>query len=243
MTTEVMTRLDKVLADADIGTRSECSKYIRRGLVTVDTLIVRKPDQKVSDGSVIAFDGTVITRKRRTVCMMNKPSGLVTSTQDDVSDTVMSILPQVFLSQDVVPAGRLDKDTEGLLIFTNDGDLLHRLISPKSDVRKKYLVRHEGTLTQSCIDMAREGIVLKDKSVCKSALVSRISDNESTIEITQGMYHQVKRMYAAMGLHVTYLRRIAIGGLELSDLGIGCTRELTEEEERLLFEGDGNGEN
>ena len=174
-------------------------------------------------------------RHREVVCILNKPAGFVTSTEDDRNPTVMELLPQELLRQKVVPAGRLDKDTEGLLVFTNNGELLHKLISPKYEVPKVYYVEHEGDVTDSIIQRASDGVVLKDGTVCKSAVIERLGEGKSTICIREGMYHQVKRMYAALGLHVNYLRRIQIGGVKLGDLEVSKVRELTEEEKTLLL--------
>ena len=165
---------------------------------------------------------------------MYKPSGFVTSTEDDRSRTVMELLPEEMLRQKVVPAGRLDKDTEGLLVFTNNGELLHKLISPKYEVPKVYYVEHEGDVTEETIRKA-EGVQLKDGTVCKSAVIERLEEGKSTICIREGMYHQVRRMYAALGLHVNYLRRIQIGGVKLGDLKPSEVRELTAQEIEALL--------
>jgi len=134
----------------------------------------------------------------------------------------------------VVPAGRLDKDTEGLLVFTNNGDFLHRLISPKSGIPKTYYVEHDGLLSDEAVRAAQEGVVLRDGTVCKGASIERLEDGKSNITITEGMYHQVKRMFAALGCHVTYLRRIRIGGLGLGDLRPSQIRELDPDEVAML---------
>ena len=230
-----MERLDKIISEACLFTRRECDRLARRGLIKVDGLIVRDSSKKVSDSAEIELDGQIVERRRRIVCIMNKPAGFVTSTADDRSRTVMELLPQNLLRQQVVPAGRLDKDTEGLLVFTNDGDLLHRLISPKSGVSKTYDVEFEGSLVPDAIGIARSGVTLRDGTVCKSAGLELLGEGRCIIRITEGLYHQVKRMVAALGAHVTYLRRTQIGRLSLGDLGPGEVRELPEEEIRNLF--------
>ena len=230
-----MERLDKIISEAGLCSRRDCERLARRGLITVDGLVVKNASEKVSDTAIIEIDGEPVVRHREVVCILNKPAGFVTSTEDDLNRTVMELLPQELLRQKVVPAGRLDKDTEGLLVFTNNGELLHKLISPKYEVPKVYYVEHEGDVTDSIIRRASDGVVLKDGTVCKSAVIERLGEGKSTICIREGMYHQVKRMYAALGLHVNYLRRIQIGGVKLGDLEVSKVRELTEEEKTLLL--------
>ncbi|MBQ3316528.1 MAG: rRNA pseudouridine synthase [Spirochaetales bacterium] len=230
-----MERLDKILSEAGVCSRKDCSRLARRGLITVNGLEVRDPAEKVDENAVIEVDGEPVARRREVVCIMNKPAGFVTSTEDDRSRTVMELLPEEMLRQKVVPAGRLDKDTEGLLVFTNNGDLLHRLISPKSEIPKTYYVEHEGRITDEAVRKAEQGVALKDGTVCKSAAIECRGEGKSTITITEGMYHQVKRMFAALGCHVTYLRRIQIGKLPLGDLEPSKVRELNQEEITSLF--------
>ena len=230
-----MDRLDKIISEAGLCSRRDCERLARRGLITVDGQVVKNASEKVPDTAMIEIDGEPVVRHREVVCIMNKPAGFVTSTEDDLNRTVMELLPEEMLRQKVVPAGRLDKDTEGLLVFTNNGELLHKLISPKYEVPKVYYVEHEGDVTDSIIRKASDGVVLKDGTVCKSAVIERLGEGKSTICIREGMYHQVKRMYAALGLHVNYLRRIQIGGVKLGDLEVSKVRELTEEEKALLL--------
>ena len=230
-----MERLDKIISEAGVCSRRDCERFARRGLITIDGLVVKNSAEKISDTAIIELDGEHVVRHREVVCIMNKPSGFVTSTDDDRNPTVMELLPDEMLKQKVVPAGRLDKDTEGLLVFTNNGDLLHRLISPKYEVPKVYYVEHEGDVSEKEIDRAEKGIELKDGTVCRSAVIERLGEGKSTICIREGMYHQVKRMYAALGLHVNYLRRIQIGNLPLGDLKPSEVRELSEEEISLLL--------
>ena len=230
-----MERLDKIISNSGYCSRKQCGKLAREGLITVDGQVVRMLDTKVPESAVIAIDGQILERRRRIVCILNKPQGFVTSTEDDRSRTVMELLPESLLAQKVLPAGRLDKDTEGLLVFTNDGDLLHRLISPKSDVTKEYYIEYEGTLQPDAPERAKEGIILRDGSICKSADLKILDGNRCTISISQGMYHQVKRMIAALGAHVTFLRRTRIGALEIGDLKTGEVRELSQKEAESLF--------
>jgi 16S rRNA pseudouridine516 synthase len=164
------------------------------------------------------------------VAILHKPAGYVTATFDPVEKTVMELLPPELLHQDVKPVGRLDKETEGLLLFTNDGDLLHRLISPGREVPKVYHARHEGTATREDVNAFAEGITLKDGTLCRSAVLEPLGEGESRITVCEGKYHQVRRMMASRGMHVTYLKRCAEADLTLGDLPLGSVRELTEQE-------------
>ena len=229
-----MERLDRILSQAGFCSRKDALRYARKGLIKVNGLVVRRSDEKIDEDSRIEIDGVLLEPHRNMVCMMNKPKGFVTSTADDRNRTVMELLPESMLRQGVVPVGRLDKDTEGLLLFTNDGDLQHRLISPKHCVSKVYYVEHEGDITEDDIQRAKNGIGLKDGSQCRSAIITRLEEGKSTIEIHEGMYHQVKRMYAALDHHVNFLRRIKIANLELDGLKTGEVRELTADEIKAL---------
>lgn len=230
-----MQRLDKILSEAGICSRRDCARLVRRKLILIDGNPATDSAGKVSDDAEITVDGVPVVRKRHILLIMNKRAGLVTSTYDPLSPTVMEDLPEEMLSQGVLPAGRLDKDTEGLLVFTNDGDLLHRLISPKSEVTKEYYIEYEGTLQADAPEKAKAGITLKDGSVCKSADLVLLQGGKCTICIREGMYHQVKRMIAALGGHVTFLRRTRIGALEIGDLKAGEVRELSQKETEELF--------
>ena len=230
-----MQRLDKILSEAGICSRRDCERLVRKRLILVDGSPISSAASKIPDDAVISVNGLPVVRRRRMVCIMNKRAGLVTSTDDPQSPTVMDDLPDEMLSQLIVPAGRLDKDTEGLLVFTNDGALLHRLISPKSEVTKEYYIEYDGTLQADAPEKAKAGITLKDGSVCKSADLVLLQGGKCTICIREGMYHQVKRMIAALGGHVTFLRRTRIGALEIGDLKPGEVRELSEKETENLF--------
>jgi 16S rRNA pseudouridine516 synthase len=165
--------------------------------------------------------------KRRVVILLNKPAGYVTATEDKTEQTVMELLDRQWLLQDVKPVGRLDKATEGLLLFTNDGDLLHRLISPGKEVPKVYYAQHEGQATQEDVEAFRQGLTLRDGTVCRSAVLEPLGAGESLITVCEGKYHQVRRMMASRGMHVTYLERRREGTLSLGDLPRGAVRELT----------------
>lgn len=230
-----MERLDKYLCDSGVGTRSQVKPIIKAGRVTVAGAVVRDPSMKFDpQKQTVCLDGEPLGGKRRVVAMLNKPAGYVTATEDKTEKTVMELLPSELLSQDVKPVGRLDKATEGLLLFTNDGDLLHRLISPGKEVPKVYYAQHEGQTTAEDVQAFRDGITLRDGTVCRSAILEGLGPGESRITVCEGKYHQVRRMMASRGMHVTYLERRAEGKLTLGDLPRGMTRELTEEEIALL---------
>lgn len=229
-----MTRLDKLLADADVASRTALKSIIRSGRVTVDGRVVTEPSMKVDESALVALDGEPVEKKRRMVCMLYKPQGYVTSTKDK-DPTVMDLIPQRLRKMDLIPVGRLDKDTEGLLILTNDGVLAHTLISPKAGVRKVYYAEHEGTATPEDVQAFRKGVILKDGERCMPALLRPLGEGKSEITVSEGKYHQVRRMMASRGLTVTYLKRIQEGNLTLGDLAKGDMRELSDQEEQLLL--------
>ena len=226
-----MERLDKFLCDSGAGSRSQVKLLVKSGAVTVDGTVVRDSSIKVDpQKQEICLNEERLGGRQRIVAMLNKPAGFVTSTDDHDGITVMSLLPQALLAQDVKPVGRLDKQTEGLLLFTNDGELLHRLISPKKDVPKRYYARHEGMATQEDVAAFAAGVTLRDGTVCKGALLEPLGAGESYITVTEGKYHQVRRMMASRGMTVTYLERQSEGKLTLGELPRGQVRILTEEE-------------
>ena len=232
-----MERLDKFLCDSGAGTRSQVKQMLKAGRVTVDGRVEKDNGKKIDpDKQVITLDGEILGGKRRAVVMLNKPSGYVTATEDPVEKTVMELLPQEMKHLDLKPVGRLDKATEGLLLFTNDGDLLHRLISPKKEVPKVYYARHEGQAGDGDIRAFTEGLTLRDGTVCLPAMLEPLGPGESLVTVCEGKYHQVRRMMASREMTVLYLERRQEGCLTLGDLPRGKVRELTEEEIRELEE-------
>lgn len=228
-----MERLDKFLCDSGVGTRSQVKAILKSGRVTVDGIPETDGGRKLS-GNTVCLDGEVLGGKRRVVLLLNKPAGFVTATEDRKERTVMELLPPEYLRMEVKPVGRLDKDTEGLLLFTNDGDLLHRLISPKKQVEKEYFARHEGQAGEADVTAFREGLTLGDGTRCLPALLKPLGPGESLVTVVEGKYHQVRRMLAARGMPVTWLERRREGSLTLGDLPRGKVRELTEAEIREL---------
>ena len=230
-----MERLDKFLCDSGVGTRSQVKVILKSGRVTVDGKPEKDNSRKIDPATqTIALDGQVLGGKRRIVAMMNKPAGYVTATEDPKDHTVMELLPPELKSQDLKPVGRLDKATEGLLLFTNDGDLLHRLISPRKEVPKIYYAQHEGTAGAEDVEAFAQGLTLRDGLECLPAKLEPLGAGESLITVCEGKYHQVRRMMASRGMTVTYLERRQEADLTLGDLPRGAVRELTPQEIALL---------
>ena len=226
-----MERLDKFLCDSGAGTRSQVKLMLKAGRVTVDGKPEKDNSRKVDpETQVICLDGTVLGGKRRIVLMLNKPEGFVTATEDKLDRTVMELLPPEYKHLDLKPVGRLDKATEGLLLFTNDGDLLHRLISPKKEVPKVYYAKHEGTVGAEDVAAFAAGLTLRDGLNCLPAVLEPLGAGESLITVCEGKYHQVRRMMASRNMTVFYLERRQEGNLRLGNLPRGQVRELTEEE-------------
>ncbi len=233
-----MERLDKFLCDSGIGTRSQVKAIIKAGRVSVDGIPVRDNNLKIDPQSqTVTCDGAVASGGRQVVLLLNKPAGFVTATQDATERTVMELLPRQYRLMDVKPVGRLDKATEGLLLFTNDGELLHDLISPKKEVPKVYYARHEGEAKEEDVAAFARGLTLRDGTECRSAILEPLGPGESRITVCEGKYHQVRRMMASRNMTVLYLERLSEGGLSLGNLPRGQCRELTQEElERLRRE-------
>lgn len=225
-----MERLDKYLCDSGAGTRSQVKLILKSGRVTVDGKPEKDGSRKLDPSAcTVCLDGVPLGGKPRSVYMMNKPMGYVTATEDR-EPTVMDLLPPALKHLDLKPVGRLDKATEGLLLFTNDGDLLHRLIAPKKEVPKIYYARHEGTASQEDAEAFRVGLTLGDGTLCRPAQLQPLGPGESLITVCEGKYHQVRRMMACRQMPVTYLERRSEGGLVLGQLPRGQVRELTAEE-------------
>lgn len=231
-------RIDKYLADMGIGSRSQVKQYIRKKQVTINGAVPKGPEQKVDpDKDIISFQGNEISYTAKEYFMLYKPSGCVSATTDARHKTVLDYI-QNHSRKDLFPVGRLDIDTEGLLLITNDGKLAHELLSPGKHVSKTYYAQIEGKVTQEDIQLFLQGIDIGEKENTRSATLKIIdSDEISKIEltITEGKYHQVKRMFEAVGKKVIYLKRISMGPLALdTKLTPGEYRELTIEELKLL---------
>lgn len=229
-----MERLDKFLCSCTAYTRSQIKAVLKAGRVTVDGVPAKDGNMKI-DTQTVCLDGEALGRLGTVVLMLNKPAGFVTATGDRTEKTVMELLPAEVRHLDLKPVGRLDKATEGLLLFTNDGDLLHRLISPKKEVQKVYYARHEGSATEGDVLAFSEGLTLGDGTKCLPARLEPIGPGESLVTVCEGKYHQVRRMMASRNMPVLYLERRKEGSLELGDLPRGETRLLTDEEIRSLI--------
>ena len=231
-----MERLDKFLCDCGAGTRSQVKAILKTGRVTVDGHPEKDGSRKIDPKTCrIELDGKPLGAVGRVVVLMNKPAGYVTATEDKTEKTVMELLPEEYRKWELKPVGRLDKMTEGLLLFTNDGDLLHRLISPKKQVRKVYYARHEGCAAQEDVAAFFQGLSLRDGTICLPAILEPLGEGESRITVYEGKYHQVRRMMASRGMHVTYLERQQEGDLVLGSLPRGCVRQLSHQEVQLFL--------
>lgn len=231
-------RLDKYLADMGVGTRSEVKNLIRKGAVTINGMICKKAEEKVTVDDKVLLNGVLVSYVTQEYYMLHKPAGVLSATSDKYAKTVIDLIDSR-KRKDLFPVGRLDKDTEGLLLITNDGELAHRLLSPKKHVGKVYFVRLDGRMTEEKKEHLETGVELEDGVVTLPASLRILSADEesSEVEITicEGKFHQVKRMFQAVGLTVTYLKRLSMGGLVLDkELKKGEYRPLTEEELLML---------
>lgn len=225
-------RIDKYLSNMGIGSRKEVKDYIKKGYVLVNDQVITKPTFQVKENEdIVKFNNEEIIYKEYTYIMMNKPQGVISATRDR-EDTVIDLLDEKYHNKDIFPAGRLDKDTEGLVLLTNDGRLAHDLLSPKKNVVKKYYAKVDNKLEEADITSFRQGIYLENEQyLTLPANLEIISDYEAYVYIKEGKYHQVKRMLSSLGKNVVYLKRISIGPLILDEsLALGQYRELTEEE-------------
>ena len=231
-------RLDKFIASQTALSRKEAQKAIRDKRVTLNGVTVRLADEKVdTDADTVTLDGAALTYKEYVYYMMYKPPGVVSATEDRTERTVLDILPPALRRDGLFPAGRLDKDTTGLLILTDDGDYAHRMLAPKKHVVKRYIATLDREPDESIVQSFGDGIVLGDGTVCKSGQAELLSASRVAVEISEGKYHQVKRMFAALGYHVEALERVRIGALALDmSLSPGEVKELSREEAGRVFE-------
>ncbi len=232
-------RLDKILASQNIGSRKEAGLLIRRGAVTVNGAVVKQADSKADgDTDEICVNGAPLRYKRRLYLMMNKPAGVLSAARDSRMATVLDLLPETFRRRGLFPAGRLDKDTCGLLIITDDGAFAHRMLSPKSGIPKVYRARLDAPVTDEDVLAFEAGLVIGDLHCLPARLERLETDGAPWAQVTvyEGKFHQVKRMFACRGRKVEYLERIKIGNLALDTrLSPGETRELTEQERFAVF--------
>lgn len=237
-----MIRLDKYLADMSIGTRQEVKKYIRQGRVKINEDIIKKPEYKIrEDEDEVTFDGAPVAYETFEYYMLNKPAGVISATEDKRDKTVLDLIKEK-KRKDLFPVGRLDKDTEGLLLITNDGALAHRLLSPKKHVDKCYYAKISGSVTEDDVRVFKERINIgtqeepewtmpAELKILEKGTVSRIR-----LTIREGKFHQVKRMFLAVGKEVVYLKRERMGTLVLDEeLAPGEYRKLTDSELKSIL--------
>lgn len=230
-----MLRIDKYLADCGIGTRSEVKKYIKAKQVTVNGVLVAKPEQKIDENiDEVCFKGQLISYEKYVYYLLHKPAGCVTAKQDNVHKTVMEYFPEEIRAKDIAPVGRLDLDTEGLLLFTNDGPLTHHLLSPTHHIPKTYYAVLDKEVPESAIELFKNGVDIGDDKLTLPAELVILSDKEAELTIHEGRFHQVKRMFEAIGCTVTYLKRLSMGSLTLGALQKGEYRKLSEDEVKKL---------
>lgn len=231
----MIVRVDKILSELGFGSRQEIKKYVKAGKIRINDNIVKKPEEKLnSEVDKLFFEGKEVEVEEFETFILYKPAGYVCATKDNVHKTVMELIDSK--RKNVVPVGRLDLDTEGILILTNDGELNHRLVSPSSHVDKTYYAIFEGKLNENAVEMTKNGLDIGEGEVSKPAKLEIISSNEIMLTIHEGKFHQVKRMVKALGGEVTYLKRVAFGGLRLDDLKLkkGESRKITEIEMEML---------
>lgn len=231
-------RLDKIISSQYGVSRSITKAIIHRGKVKVDGVVVRDPSMQVDIDSVsIEYRGQALSYKEHVYIVMNKPKGVLSASEDKSRETVVDLVPKELKRQGLFPVGRLDRDTTGLLIITDDGDFAHNVISPKKNITKTYLVTLDGDITEEMIKMFKDGVILADGTRCKPAILKRVEENVAEIKITEGKYHQIKRMFGVVGLGVNELKRIALGNLKLPEnLGCGEAKELSEAEKSQIFD-------
>ena len=228
-----MIRLDKILAHMGYGSRKEVKELIRKGYVSINGEIIKEDDYKVNDTDEIVVFDEVVKYDEFIYLMLNKPDGYISATYDNNLPTVLDLI-YGYESRNLFPVGRLDIDTYGLLLITNDGALAHKLLSPKNHVDKKYYLKYEGLYNDNIPEIFKKGIKIDDY-ITKPALFESLGNNEAYITISEGKFHQVKRMMEYVGCKVTYLERIEFGPLKLdNNLKRGEFRKLTDEEIELL---------
>ena len=232
-------RLDKFISATTTLSRAEAKKIIKKGIL-INDILVKSPDYKIDEiNDQVIVNGNRLFYQKYVYIMMNKPQNVISATEDAIDKTVVDLLEEKDRIYKVFLVGRLDKDTEGLMLLTNDGELAHKLISPKKDVEKKYYVEVSGELKEEHLELVKDGLVIDEGYKCKSARLEILESSKvksiANIYITEGKFHQVKRMMKALDTTVTYLKRLSIGTLELDkNLKLGEYRYLTDKEIKNL---------
>lgn len=224
-------RIDRILSEQTNYSRKEIKKFVSKGLVLVNGLVVRKSDEKYDDDNIsIKINGKDIRVSKHFYLLLNKPKGYVSTTVSDKDKTVIDLVPDKYKTRTLFPAGRLDKDTTGLMLITDDGVFAHNILSPKKHIKKIYEVVIDKEICVEMVNGFRDGVKLNDGE-CKSALLEKIDTNKCLVTLTEGRYHQIKRMFGAYKAKVIELKRICMGELYLpSDLAVGKVREVRDEE-------------
>ena len=224
-------RIDRILSEQTNYSRKEIKKFVAKGLVLVNGCVVRKSDEKYDDDNIsIKINGKDIRVSKHFYLLLNKPKGYVSTTVSDSDKTVIDLVPDKYKTRTLFPAGRLDKDTTGLMLITDDGVFAHNILSPKKHIKKVYEVVIDKEISVEMVNGFRDGVKLNDGE-CKSALLEKIDTNKCLVTLTEGRYHQIKRMFGTYKAKVLELKRICMGELYLpSDLGVGEVREVSDEE-------------
>lgn len=230
-------RLDKIISSQFNISRSIARTQIHRGKVTVDGVCVRDPSAQYDpEVCAVAYKGQALSYKEHIYIMMNKPAGVLSASEDKKRETVVDLVPDTLKRSGLFPVGRLDRDTTGLLLITDDGDFAHRVISPKKNIFKTYIVTLDGDITDNTVEAFKKGVILADGTPCRPAVLNRLSSNTCEVKICEGRYHQIKRMFGTEGLGVNALERTAIGNLQLDPrLLTGECRELSDDELNSIF--------
>lgn len=224
-------RIDRILSEQTNYSRKEIKKFVSKGLVLVNGCVVRKSDEKYAEDNIsIKINGEEVRVNKHFYLLLNKPKGYVSTTVSDKDKTVIDLVPDKYKTRTLFPAGRLDKDTTGLMLITDDGVFAHNILSPKKHIKKVYEVVIDKDVSDEMVYGFRDGVKLNDGE-CKSALLEKVDTNKCLVTLTEGRYHQIKRMFGCYKAKVLELKRICMGELYLpSDLGVGEVREVSDEE-------------
>ncbi len=226
-----LARLDKIIANQFNVSRKDARIGIKQGKATVNGKTIKSFSEIVDTQSEITFGGQAMDYKEYIYILMNKPKGVLSASNDKNRKTVVDLVPEMWHRSGLFPVGRLDKDTTGLLIITDDGDFAHKAIAPNKNIYKTYEVTLDGAVTEEMVEAFKNGVTLADGTLCKKAILTPVSESKAEIKISEGKYHQIKRMFGTVGLGVNELKRTALGGLKLP-------RELKEGECRLLSDNE-----
>ena len=226
-----MKRIDKIISEQTNYSRKEIKKMISQGLVLVNDISVQKAEDKFDEENIkIKLNGNELEIRKHIYLILNKPKGFVSATEDREQKTVLDLVPEKYKTRVLFPAGRLDKDTTGLMLITDDGEFSHNILSPRKHVKKEYEVTLDNPVTDEMVEGFREGVKLNEGE-CKSAILEKTGEYTANVTITEGRYHQIKRMFGCYGAKVIELNRICMGNLYLpKDLGLGEIKEASEED-------------